>query len=477
MKISLMMNKPNHIWAFIIVIIFSVVLVYAQQNSEVSLQLGLAELYTENLAIKNTGSYISAQLLDYLTAYIIFPIDNPEIFKNVLLREQNKSVTSLQKELGTLKEKIDTTVLISDKKKQQKTYTELIQTLLQKQEIYEKLTTQSIDTAKSYPLKITVSKALYNPKLESPDIFCIRKSLDFLVFGTIKTIDTLLLIDLQVYAVHENAIIYSTTVIGDETSIIKSLADKSVEITEAIIEKKFCVIKFTGNPANASITVNNNSLEYPTYVCLDPHNISITISAQGYKKHSDKLSLMPGEQFVYSYELAPIPLKTISIITNPEGADIYLNSIPVGKSPLQVEVNPEQDTITANKDNYESAQVSLDKVNGELTINMQESTGKSFDDTFEDAKGRFYKSLGWFVLSLPLSTLSYGSFMSVYQTELELLNKLYTGQINLSEAIAAEQALSARFCGYQITFWVSVVLSSGLGINAIINLIRYISVM
>lgn len=460
----------------IILVLTSFSWLTAQQNQDLTVQLGVAELQLDSATSKNPAAYISAKLLENLAAYLIFPIDNQEIIQKVIARETNKKITNLQKELGALKEKLDITSFISDKTKQQKAYLDTAKSLQQKQQEYEKLLNQNFVNT-SNKLKISVVQKIYNFSIDNPIVFCEQNKLDFLVFGTIRVIDTMFLVSIKLYSAISQEIIYSTTIVGNDSTILQNLIDTSRIIAETVLQKKLCVIQFKGNPSTASIYVNDAKLDSMIYVCLDAEKLSLQITAKGYTKHVDELSLEEGASYTYPFELNPVPLKTISIITIPENADVYVNSIPVGQSPLQVEVNTEQDTITVDKDDYNRVQVSLAAINDELVINLEKSNGLTFEDTFEQAKSRFYKSLGWFVLSLPLSTLTYGTFMSIYQTELELQQKVLTGQISQSEAIYAEQQLNTRYWLYQTAFWVSLAISSGLGINSLINLIRYISTM
>jgi|GEM_PF-6370312 len=448
----------------------------AQENQSINLQLGVVALQSDSITNENPAAFISTKLLENLASCLIFSIDNPEIIKNVMTREMNNKITNLQKELGALKEKLDMTSFIIDKNRKQKAYRDALKALQQKQQEYEKLQIQNVvPTTKQ--LKISVVQKLYNNSINNPLIFCEQNKLDFLVFGTIRVIDTLFLVSIKLYSAISQEIIYSTTIVGNNTTIAQNVFDTARSIAETVLEKKLCVIKFNGNPSTASIYVNDVKLDSMTYVCLDAEKLSIQITARGYTKHVDELSLVQGTSYSYSFELKPIPLKTISIITVPDNADVYVNAIPAGQSPLQLEVNTDQDIVTVDKDDYTQVQVTLNTITDELVINLEKNNGMTFEDTFEQAKSRFYKSLGWFVLSLPLSTLSYGSFMSIYQTELELQQKVLTGQISVSEAIYAEQQLNTRFWLYQSAFWVSLALSSGLGINTIINLIRYISTM
>ena len=464
--------------SIIILTVTTFSLLSAQQNQDIAVQLGVAELQADSATNKNSAAYISAKLLENLATCVIFPIDNQEIIQKVMNRETNKKITSLQKELGVLKEKLDMTSFITDTTSRQKAFINASKALQQKQQEYEKLLNQNLANI-SNQLKISITQKLYTYSIDNPLVFCEQNKLDFLVFGTIRVIDTMFVISIKLYSAISQKTIYATTIVGNDSAILQNLLDTSRIIAETVLQKKLCVIQFRGNPSTASIYVNDTKLDSMTYVCTsrDAEKIAIQITAKGYTKHVDEISLKEGACYFYPFELNPIPLKIISIITVPENANVYVNSIPVGQSPLQVEVNTEQDTVTVDKDDYNRVQVSLTAINDELVINLEKNTGLTFEDTFEQAKSRFYKSLGWFVLSLPLSTLTYGTFMSIYQTELELQQKVLTGQITLSEAMYAEQQLNTRYWLYQTAFWVSLAISSGLGINSIINLIRYISTM
>ncbi|HPE36033.1 MAG TPA: hypothetical protein PK625_02720, partial [Spirochaetales bacterium] len=82
-------------------------------------------------------------------------------------------------------------------------------------------------------------------------------------------------------------------------------------------------------------------------------------------------------------------------------------------------------------------------------------------------KDDFYRSLGWFILSLPVTTLSYGTFRSWYDAENDALSS------GLSDP-ATIQTLETNYWTAQGVFWASAAVSAGLAVNAVIKLIRYV---
>jgi hypothetical protein len=119
---------------------------------------------------------------------------------------------------------------------------------------------------------------------------------------------------------------------------------------------------------------------------------------------------------------------------------------------------------------YEDVQIIIrpDAILDDQNVIMVPSDGLAFDTRFDKAKDKFYRSLGWFVVSLPLPVLSGGLFQNYYQTAGQYLAD------HPSPDPAITESINSRFYGWQAAFWASAAISAGLAINAIISLIGYI---
>ena len=100
---------------------------------------------------------------------------------------------------------------------------------------------------------------------------------------------------------------------------------------------------------------------------------------------------------------------------------------------------------------------------------MVPSDGLTFDARFDRAKDRFYRALGWFVVSLPLPVLSGGLFQTYYDTASQ-----YLAANPMSPDPAIVASINARYYGWQAAFWTTTAISAGFAINAVVALIGYI---
>ena len=102
---------------------------------------------------------------------------------------------------------------------------------------------------------------------------------------------------------------------------------------------------------------------------------------------------------------------------------------------------------------------------GRMVLDLQASDGLVYTDRFELEKSAFYQSLGWFIVSLPVTLLSYGTFNS-YQSLLDTLSA--------AEWSREKNSLTFGYFGTQTIFWISATVSISLATNSIVRLIRYI---
>ena len=101
------------------------------------------------------------------------------------------------------------------------------------------------------------------------------------------------------------------------------------------------------------------------------------------------------------------------------------------------------------------------------TVVLAPSDGRSFDERFGGGKDVFYHSLGWFVLSLPVTALSGGLFQTFFQTA-----TVYKDSGGSDPSVISR--LETGYYSSQAVFWGSAALSAGLAINAAFRLAQYI---
>lgn len=130
------------------------------------------------------------------------------------------------------------------------------------------------------------------------------------------------------------------------------------------------------NPTGAEIYIkgNNNPLgKTPIKQVMRPGNYDFIIKLEGYVEKSIKINIKPGEARHETISLEPINEKTgsIEIITKPENADVYINNILMGRSPLELRLSPGSYKLDIAKESYSS-------ISEEVTISEKEKIKKYY---------------------------------------------------------------------------------------------------
>lgn len=443
--------------------------------TSIVLKIGIAEFQTETTMQRTNGIYVATLLRKYFSRFQSFTIDDPDLFKQLYISKQNLLIFAKKKELALIREKLDKNQLLRNQAIKRKNQKELESQMTAQSTLLAQLQNFQLPSDNS-TVSIRIGDSLIAAVKNDPEIVCSNQSIDNVIFGTVKVIENMYIVSFNIYSSIAKKILYSKTLVADKDSLDKLILEQAIYIAEQLFNRKFCVINIESNPANASISINGIEITEKPFITAEPGKYTVAARTPGYATFTETITVEPGERYDLVCLLVPHEKKDTTITSTPENATVFINSLPVGTTPLTIALDPLRDMITVDKSDY--LQV-MHPANTDSVINFELSlsNGLTFNELFEQAKGRFYKSLGWFVVSLPVTALSYGSFMSIYQTEIELQTKVLLGQMSLSESQYAAQRLDGYYWASQGAFWVSLALSTGLAINAIIQFIRYINVM
>jgi hypothetical protein len=192
-----------------------------------------------------------------------------------------------------------------------------------------------------------------------------------------------------------------------------------------------------------------------------------TISAAGYRTASTRFAIVPGSDTFVKVRLEPVQSSPVFVESFPSGAVLYIDGAPLGTTPLQLSGAAYPRVLTTRMNGFDDLRVVVrpGPESERMVLDLQASDGLGYAERFKLAKGAFYQSLGWFIVSLPVTVLSYGTLNS-YQSLL--------GSITLTDWSRMEDSLTLRFYGSQTVFWMSTAVSMGLATNSIVRLVRYI---
>jgi hypothetical protein len=177
--------------------------------------------------------------------------------------------------------------------------------------------------------------------------------------------------------------------------------------------RDFARLELRPVPATAELRINGELIPGDSRIAYLYRAGPVVVSAiaSGYAPYSTSVDLALGEEKAQDIELQPLATGSVSLSTDPSGASISLDSVPLGRSPLSIGLDGSRAIVSATAEGRESQTIVL-PASGDANIDLSlpPSDGLGPSGRISAAKDRYYSSLGWFVLSIPVTALSYGAF-------------------------------------------------------------------
>lgn len=304
------------------------------------------------------------------------------------------------------------------------------------------------------------------PPVEVSAIVCAENKLDILVYGKIASLGPYLAIDLVLYVAATDEEVWKAaeyTAFDDLDGLVASLERP---LATALAGRVFGRAIFTISPENAEILVDGKAHPANGVIFYSQDSYVATVSAAGFRPVTSRFAIVPGKDTRIDLQLVPVLAAPVFVESLPSGAALYIDGMPYGATPLELAGASYPRVLTARMEGFDDLKVILRPglESGRLLLDLPVADGLAFSDRFEQAKGAFYQSLGWFILSLPVTVLSYGTFNS------------YLSLASLPVSVSEQRlnSLTMYYYGSQAVFWISAAISASLATNAIVRLVRYI---
>jgi hypothetical protein len=232
------------------------------------------------------------------------------------------------------------------------------------------------------------------------------------------------------------------------------------------------LVSYSVQPPTAIVSVDGKPLGTAYDLFLEDGEHELEAAAAGYEPELLPFSVRTGTDSVLSLALEPRPAVDFAISSEPPGAAIHIDGEFAGVTPLAVEGAGFPRIARSSLPGYEDVQIVVkpDTLLDDIHIRLLQSDGLSFNERFDASKDRFYTSLGWFVLSLPVTVISGGLFQAYFDAS-ATASELYGGSIDPD----VENSLNTGFYSTQTVFWISAAASIGFAVNAVIRFVSYIN--
>ncbi len=309
---------------------------------------------------------------------------------------------------------------------------------------------------------------LFDPPPYSPSEFCESQELDMAVGGAIREVQSYILLDIWAYDAARGRVVFRWREAGGREELYASLQGAASGLTETILGRPWAALSLAPDPAEASVTVDGSlaSSGGPRELFLPPGVHEIRASAAGYHDLARTVDLAPGSETSLPLALEPTERETVALATDPPGADLYVDSLWKGKTPLDLELPATRSRVLLTKPGYNVLPFSLGPgapAHGPLTL---ETNAVSREQRQKKAREDFYGAFGWFLVSLPAPLFCY-RYAFDYADKARAL-------IDADSLTEAQKAIDSG----NLLYWSSVggaVLSVSLFVWVATTIVRYIT--
>ncbi len=194
---------------------------------------------------------------------------------------------------------------------------------------------------------------------------------------------------------------------------IESAASELVsQMNKRLLGRPWASLTLPGQPLALTLYEGKERLSPKECLRLFPGYYKFIVSAPGYYPESLELFLLPGENRMINVTMKEKPSLAWMISSkDPEGIDIYLDGEYMGRTPIQVETNTLPGMVRGEQEHYLGQEliISDKKAEAEAFSFQLLPDGYDREDLLHNDRKQFYNRFGLFLLSLPVTMVSYGN--------------------------------------------------------------------
>jgi hypothetical protein len=238
---------------------------------------------------------------------------------------------------------------------------------------------------------------------------------DFVVGGLLEERDGYVFLEMEGY----NAITGELVSLGGTAGRVEEiydLLDPVVdEVATFLLGRPWGRLLVTTGIEDALILVEGEAAGFGTAELsyLEPGNTRVRVLLSGEQIYETEVVVEPFGSVVVAPELSVPEGERIALITDPPGADVYVDSIWTGTTPLLLDRPLTPTTAIVSKEEYLRGRVVLGPGSPNLIEKPLVEDIIDWEQEIQLSRDRFYRSLGWFVVSLPFPIILNGMYNNV----------------------------------------------------------------
>lgn len=302
-----------------------------------------------------------------------------------------------------------------------------------------------------------------------PGVYCAQKGLDLLIGGSVDEVQGYLLLDVWAFDPLSGTKVFSARNAASRDEVYASIPVFGREIARTVLGRPWALVAFAPDPPDAALYVDGAlaASGATPVLYLAPGTHDIRLQAPGYRPVSRTVELAAEKETRIADSLEKTTTGAVEVSSDPAGADLYVDSYWMGKTPLTLDRPPVRSRGILSLKGFYDIPFSLGPASPPaLSFALQKDVG-SKDVQRTKARDDFYRALGFFAFSLPLPAFSYGLAIDFAVKQLDL------DQAGMAAEAGQARATSTIFLG---AYYAGIAVSAALFTWMVTRVVRYVTV-
>lgn len=291
--------------------------------------------------------------------------------------------------------------------------------------------------------------------------------LDLLLGGRMHYDDGYLFIEFELHIAATGELEVTASTLVRPEDAFEEIEPLLPQITGGLLNRDFAVLEIDTDQPRAAISLDGAVVGFGSVRLryLEPGSYDVRASAAGYRDHSDRIEIAASQERRIEIGLEATDRPAVTVESDPPGADLYVGGEWRGRTPVTIErpVGPRSAELLL--EDHAVSRFVLEPRGEDRIGRVLAPDTVDLSTELRDRREGFYRSLGWFAVSVPVPLILSGIWQSRADFYLD----------NYEAMTVDEQERFIRTTNtIDLVRWGGVAVSGGLLINSVVQLVRYI---
>jgi PEGA domain len=254
------------------------------------------------------------------------------------------------------------------------------------------------------------------PDEEALEEIALDANLDLLIWGVVEEIRGYLKVDFYAYSPYgagidlgEAGTVALPSDIGQESEIIAG------EIAAALLGRPWGSVFVRTDVNDAAILVDGvlAGFRQASARYLIPGDVTIEVVANGYRTQRQVVTVTDRQTTSLTIDLEQILDRVVRIESAPADADVYVDSVWSGLTPLDLSVPYGPVVVRLRREGYLESRFVIDSDSPDRIARALLPDSVVWADELQEKRDGFYRAMTWFVVSVPVTLILNGVYQSV----------------------------------------------------------------